>query len=304
MIGANIQDDLEIAAKGLMDQFPVDSGPYQNISSFFAFAKELLLIQRPPSDAKQVHSLRSSTTNGTSSVQIPSVHAPLREALYTMGPNGPLFSSIAARDVSTSIAKKLPPALSLPTSTGGSFTASATSIVPNNPMNAPPRRLADTSRKQAHFPYRKRGDFSDKALGKLETTKWLEWGAHSSFAPDWDDGGVGGGYGAEGINLDWAYMRLKRAKKRTELPPEPVETQQPAPEPIDERLLLDWTEEKPKLDETPLKEEERWGITIDETLNGLRQMITLLGQMQTLRMAMEQEITEDERSLGTPDHSF
>ena len=169
-------------------------------------------------------------------------------------------------------------------------------------MNAPSRRLADTSRKPANFPHRKRGDFSDLAQGKVQTTKWLAWGTHASFAPDWDDGGVSGGYGAEESGLDWAYRRLKkkaRKRKEDELPLS-TEKKEPTPEPIDEKLLLEWTEEKSKLEEMSVQEEEDKSaeMTIDETLHGLRQMIVLLGQMQTLRVAMGKEITEDERSLG------
>lgn len=287
-----------------MEKFPINTESYKTVTSFFAFARDLLL-NRTVSDSKQAHTLRSSATNGTATVQIPSVRPPLREALYTMGPTGPLFTSIAARDVSATIANHLPPSLSLPTSTGGSFTASTTSIVPLNPANAPPRRLASTSRRQAHFPHRKRADFSDLAHGKVQSTKWLEWGTHASFAPDWDDGGVGGGYGAEGSGLDWAYRRLKRSKKRKEIELEAVE-KEPTPEPIDEKLLLEWTE--PKLEdvegEADIKQEdaahENGELDVDETLSGLRHMISLLSQIQTLRMAMGQEITDDERSLGIP----
>jgi hypothetical protein len=298
---------LQLAAKGLLGQFPINTEPYQKVTSFFAFARDVLL-NRAVSDGKQAHTLRSSATNGTTTVQIPSARPPLREALYTMGPNGPLFTSIASRDVSATLANHLPPSLSLPTSTGGSFTASTTAIVPLNPANAPPRRLASTSRRLAHFPHRKRGDFSELAHGKVQSTKWLEWGTHASFAPDWDDGGVGGGYGAEGSGLDWAYRRLKRSKKRKENKPEPVK-KEPTPEPIDEKLLLEWTE--PKLedvegDEEDIKEEdvahENGELDIDETLSGLRHMISLLSQIQTLRMAMGQQITDDERSLGIPSH--
>ena len=168
-------------------------------------------------------------------------------------------------------------------------------------MNAASRRLADTSRKPASFQHRKRGDFSDFAPGKVQTTKWLAWGTHASFAPDWDDGGIGGGYGAEDSGLDWAYRRLKKSRKRNEDEvPQSVEKKEPAPEPIDEKLVLEWTEEKFKLEEMSVQEEEDESaeMTIDETLQGLRQMIVLLGQMQTLRIAMGKEITEDERSLG------
>ena len=295
------EDDLQIAAKGLMGEFPINTEPYNKVAFFFAFARDVLLDRQPP-DTKQAHTLRSSMTNGTSSVQIPAARPPLRQALYTMGPKGPLFTSIAARDVSATIANALPSSLSLPTSTGGSFTASTTAIIPNNPMNASSRRLADTSRKPASFPHRKRGDFSDFAPGKVQTTKWLAWGSHASFAPDWDDGGVGGGYGAEESGLDWAYRRLKkkaRKRKEDELP-QSAEKKELAPEPIDEKLLLEWTEEKFELEEMSVQEEEDESaeMTIDETLQVLRQMVVLLGQMQTLRIAMGKEISEDERSLG------
>lgn len=136
-------------------------------------------------------------------------------------------------------------------------------------------------------------------MGKLLSTKWLDWGSHASFAPEWDDGGVGGGFGAEWITLDWAYKRMRKEKRlksevKEEFVPEVVE------EPIDEKMLLEWEEIKPSKDlvdgELVFDDTE---MSIDETLEGLRGMIVLLGQMQTLRMAMgKPEIPEDEKALG------
>jgi len=136
-------------------------------------------------------------------------------------------------------------------------------------------------------------------LGKLQSTKWLDWGSHASFAPEWDDGGVGGGFGAEWIALDWAYKRLRREKRiKSEVQEEVVE--EVVEEPIDEKMLLEWEEIKPSKDlvdgELAMDEGE---MSIDETLEGLRGLIILLGQMQTLRMAMgKTEIPEDEKALG------
>jgi hypothetical protein len=136
-------------------------------------------------------------------------------------------------------------------------------------------------------------------LGKLQATKWLDWGGNASFAPEWDDGGVGGGFGAEGIALDWAYKRLRRAKKAKEVVVPVVETKI-EPENIDASLLLGWEEDvTPRTDlegELVVEEAE---MTIDETLDGLRGMIKLLGEMQTLRMAMgKQNIPHEEHALG------
>lgn len=247
----------------------------------------------------------TTTSTSNTSPQVPAVRPPLREALYTMGPNGPLFTSIASHSLPSSISEKLPSHLSLPTSTGGSFTASSTSIIPNNPSHVSTKRtLLDSERKRNTFGNRKRGDFSDDGLGKVEGTKWLDWGSYASFAPDWDDGG--GVVGAETVALDWAYKRLRRERRRqqqtkTEAVEEPVEEGTMAiDESIDEKLVLEWEGNGPSRDlvdgELVMDDKE---MTIDETLDGLRQMILLLGQMQTLRMAMGKlEIPEDEKSLG------
>ena len=221
-----------------------------------------------------------------------------------MGPNGPLFTSIASRETTSLITEKLPSSLTLPTSTGGTFTASSTSIIPNNPATTTlSRTLADSSRKRASFPNRKRGDFSEDTLGKLQATKWLDWGSYASFAPDWDDGGVGGGFGAEGIALDWAYKRLRKEKSRKkDVRNKVVSVEMPRIEDsIDEKMVLEWEENKPSKDLVDGElVEDNGEVTVDETLNGLRGMILLLGQMQTLRMAMgNTEIPEDEKSLGT-----
>ena len=222
-----------------------------------------------------------------------------------MGPNGPLFTSIASRDIPSLITDKLPSTLTLPTSTGGTFTASSTAIVPNNPgaVTSSRRTLAESLRKPASFPQRKRGDFSDDRLGKLQSTKWLDWGSHASFAPEWDDGGVGGGFSAEVISLDWAYKRLRRENRTAikavaNVVPEVVVIE----EPIDEKLLLEWEDIKPSKDlvdgELFFDDKE---MSADETLEGLRGMILLLGQMQTLRMAIGNiEVPEDEKALGGP----
>lgn len=71
-------------------------------------------------------------------------------------------------------------------------------------------------------------------------------------------------------------------------------------EPIDERLLLKWEPSSPPKDllegELVVDESE---MNIDETLNGLRRMIYLLSQLQTLRMAAgTAEIPEREKALG------
>ena len=282
----------------------MNTQPYNGVTSFFAFAEDLLLSRTQSASKQGQHTLRSSITNGTSATttslpQVPTVRPPLREALYTMGPNGPLFTSIASRDIPSLITDRLPPSLTLPTSTGGTFTASSTSIVPNNPAPTMSRTFADSLRKRASFPHRKRNDFSEDSLGKLQSTKWLDWGSHASFAPEWDDGGVGGGFGAEWIALDWAYKRLRREKRiKSEVQEEVVE--EVVEEPIDEKMLLEWDEIKPSKDlvdgELAMDEGE---MNIDETLEGLRGLIILLGQMQTLRMATgKTEIPEDEKTLG------
>ena len=163
------------------------------------------------------------------------------------------------------------------------------------------RKLVDTTRKPASFA-RKRGDFSEDTLGRIQGAKWLDWGTHASFAPEWDDGGVGGGFGAEGISVDWAYKRLKRRGK-----PPPVQEMvvEPVEDVIDEKLLLEWKESTPPtaINEVEKEEEivEEKEMSVDETLTGLRDMIILLGQLQTLRMASGKlDIPEDEKSLGKP----
>ena len=225
----------------MLGQLPTNTQPHTAITKFFAFAQDLFL-DSPSSETKPQHTLRSAITNGAASIastpQVPTVRPRLREALYTIGPNGPLFTSIASRDINPAVTDKLPSYLTLPTSSGGSFTASSASIVPTNVASTASRTLINSTRKRSSFPNRKRPDFSDDTLGKLQSTKWLDWGTHASFAPEWDDGGVGGGFGAEGISLDWAYKRLRREKhkesKISTLAPEKMAID----EAIDEELLL------------------------------------------------------------------
>jgi hypothetical protein len=301
------------ATQLLLATVPVNTQPYTTITDFFTYAQTLLL-NRPSSEIKQgQHTLRSAFTNGTTqtSPQVPPSRPPLREALYTLGPNGPLFTSIASRDTNVLIASKLPSALTLPTSTGGTFTASSAAIVPTNITASAPstRKLADVSRERASFTNRKRGDFSEDSLGKLQATCWLDWGCHASFAPEWDDGGVSGGFGAEGISLDWAYKRLRREKKGKQVKEESKEESEMQvdviPEAIDENLVLQWEggiDEIPKdlVSGTSLVADER-EMNVDETLDGLRGMIGLLGQMQTLRIANGKvDVPDDENALGNP----
>jgi len=243
-----------------------------------------------------------------------------------MGPNGPLFTSLASRDITPRIAPKLPAAITLPTSTGGTFTASTTSIVPTNThashisvSGAGRRTLADVSRERRRFD-RKRNDFSDDRLGKLCSTRWLDWGCYAAFAPEWDDGGVGGGYGAEVVLLDWAYKKSRREKQMRKLgqqmekmdaeKTDGMQGMEGVDETIDEKLVLQW--EPPRIpedlttttstEEVESKEEDDGKeMSVDETLEGLRTMIGLLSQMQTLRMAQaKSEIPEDELALGIP----
>ena len=139
-------------------------------------------------------------------------------------------------------------------------------------------------------------------MGRIQGAKWLDWGTHASFAPQWDDGGVGGGFGAEGISVDWAYKRLKRRGKTPQVQEMVVE---PVEDVIDEKLLLEWKESTPPtaINEVEKEEEivEEKEMSVDETLTGLRDMIILLGQLQTLRMASGKlDIPEDEKSLGNP----
>jgi hypothetical protein len=170
--------------------------------------------------------------------------------------------------------------------------------------------LADVSRQRASFANRKRGDFSEDSLGKLQITRWLDWGCHASFAPEWDDGEVGGGFGAEGISLDWAYKRLRREKKGKQVKEEESKKDSEMqvdviPETIDEKLVLQWeggTGEisKDLVSGTGLVVDER-EMSVDETLDGLRGMIDLLGQLQTLRIANGKfDVPDDENALGIP----
>ena len=311
-----IEDDLYTATKGVLSSLPLNTQPYNHVTKFFTLAESILLnrtIPSPTTESKQAggHTLRSLTngtttaTTATTTPQVPTVRPPLREFLYTMGPNGPLFTSIAARDINPLIAQKLPSALTLPTSTGGTFTASSATIIPLNVNSVPtPRKLADATRKPASFA-RKRGDFSEDTLGRIQATRWLDWGTHASFAPEWDDGGVGGGFGAEGISVDWAYKRSKR-RARTQVQQEEMVVE-PVEQVIDEKLLLEWTESTPSMvpevqqEDEKEEEVEEPEMSVDETLTGLRDMIILLGQLQTLRVASGKlEIPESEKSLGTP----
>jgi hypothetical protein len=134
------------------------------------------------------------------------------------------------------------------------------------------------------------------------STRWLDWGGNASFAPEWDDGGVGGGFGAEGIALDWAYKRLRRTKRQKETVEPVVDS---VPEVIDEKLLLAWEESEPPKDLEGELVVEETDMSVDESLEGLRGMITLLGQMQTLRMAMgKTEVPEEEQALGMPSINY
>ena len=189
-----------MAAQGVLATLPINTQPYTAVTRFYTFAQNILLNHPTSIDTtkQSQHSLRSTsstvTTNGTnkdsSSPTVPTVRPPLREALYTMGPNGPLFTSIASREITPLIAPKLPTAITLPTSTGGTFTASATSIVPtnlhnnvnnNNGSHVVTRTIADVSRERRTFE-RRRGDFSDDRFGKLQATKWLDWGGQLWWA--------------------------------------------------------------------------------------------------------------------------
>lgn len=116
----------------------------------------------------------------------------------------------------------------------------------------------------------------------------------------WDDGGVGGGFGAEWMVCDWAYKKSRR-ERRGRRKVESMDLQREEEEVIDEKLVLEW--EPPKVSEDLLRteEEEEEEMSVDETLEGLRGMIVLLGQMQTLRLASgNTEIPDDEMALGTP----
>lgn len=278
-------------------------------------------------------------TNGTKEMSptVPTVRPPLREALYTMGPNGPLFTSIASRETNPLIAQKLPTNITLPTNTGGTFTASATSIVPTNVANVlakqksetitvqgtetqgtnvqetevRQRNLGETMRERRKFD-RKRGDFSDDRLGKVQSTRWLDWGCHASFAPEWDDGGVGGSFGAEVVALDWAYKKLRREKQlqklkadeeaREEVVENEIDEMNGIEETIDEALVLQWEGLEVPKDlkmENDQQQTEDKEIGVDEILEELRGMIGLLAQMQTLRLAQgKAEVPEDEFALG------
>jgi len=301
------QDDIIIATTGVLRGFPRGSEPYEAIKSFFTLAQDILL-DHPTSSAKpSQHTLRSTSisTNGATSPQVPAVRPLLREALYTMGPTGPLFTSIASRDTSTLISTKLPSSLTLPTSTGGTFTASSTAIVPANFSNISNRKLADVCREPRTFENRRRAGFSDDKFSKLQATKWLDWGYHASFAPEWDDGGVGGGFSAEWMVVDWAYKHNRRERRKKAAKDEEEEPMQ-VEQAIDEKLLLEWEESKPPKDlvEGGLVEEDN-EMSVGETLQGLSNMITLLGQMQTLRMASgKTDIPDDERALGKPNSIF
>src|SRR5579859_6466611 len=328
----NDKDDLLVATQGTLATLPLNTQPYKAVTNFYTLAQTILL-NHPSTDTKPgQHTLRSSSssavavTNGTKEMSptVPTVRPPLREALYTMGPNGPLFTSIALRETNPLIAQKLPTNLTLPTSTGGTFTASATSIVPTNVAGvlakqtpdaiiiqgtevpessahgAEVRRrtLGETVRERRKFD-RKRGDFSDDRLGKVQSTRWLDWGCHASFAPEWDDGGVGGSYGAEVVALDWAYKKLRRERQFQKLKAEEeareegvengMDKMNGIEETIDETLVLQWEgSEVPKDLKTEPNEEDDQQETeeketgVDEILGELRGMIGLLAQMQTL----------------------
>lgn len=99
--------------------------------------------------------------------------------------------------------------------------------------------------------------------------------------------------------VDWAYKRDRRERKKNSA--KTVEHEEPMQldEAIDEKLLLEWEETKPPKDllEEVVEEEKELGV--EETLLGLSDMILLLSQMQTLRVAAgKTDIPDDEKVLG------
>ena len=118
----------------------------------------------------------------------------------------------------------------------------------------------------------------------------------------WDDGGVGGGYGAEWMVLDYAYKRARKERKaRVQGQVQEATMVKAIDDVIDEKLVLEWEPAQPSADlllEGQVEEEPK-EMSVDETLDELRMMIILLGQMQTLRLASAKtEIGDDEMALG------
>jgi hypothetical protein len=295
---SQIEQDLTTTTQEILKSLPANSEPYNSITRFHTLIQDIILthnVPSTPSPKQAQHALRSSSTPLTAvpSPAIPASKPPLRETLYTMGPNGPLFTSLSLPK------STLPSALTLPTATGGTFTASTAQIVPTHPPASPKRGLSESLRTRQTFERRRAGFAEDTA--RVGGTKWLEWGYYSSFAPMWDDGGVSGGFGAEWMVVDWAYKQSRKQKKTVsqemEVAMEPIEEDL-----IDEKLLLEWEPPKPSEDlvvsEQEGEDDER-EMSVDDTLDGLRRMIILLGQMQTLRLAGgKSEIPDDEMALG------
>ncbi|KAG5439740.1 hypothetical protein PCANB_000022 [Pneumocystis canis] len=168
---SKLESDLAIAATSLLNRIQTSDSKYALISSFYTFSRKLLAREQ------KYNTTQTSFTDPKKYTQdlFPS-RSPGNECLFIIGPNGPLFSSFAAKSVLDT----------RPINTGHAYT---TQVIPNHSMPiksnhtfasiSPPLNQSESS-------VLKKRKLLHPILRRIPSIKWLYYDSYSSYAPTKD----------------------------------------------------------------------------------------------------------------------
>lgn len=168
---STLESDLSTAATLLLNSIHPSDANYALISSFYTFSRRLLIREQK----RNIIQILNNDTKKYTQDTFP-LRSPGNECLFVIGPNGPLFSSFAAKSVLDT----------RPIDTEGR--AYTTQIIPNHSaLIKPTHTFANICpSNQSESSILKKRKLKHPTLKRMPSVKWLYYNSYSSYAPTKD----------------------------------------------------------------------------------------------------------------------
>ncbi|EMR08805.1 hypothetical protein PNEG_02974 [Pneumocystis murina B123] len=273
---AALESDLYTAVTLLLNNIRPTDTDYALVSSFYTFSRKLLIREQKHSITQALGSDAKKYTQDSFPFRSPS-----NECLFVISPNGPLFSSLAAKSVFDT----------RPINTEGR--AYITQVIPNYSASTKSiqtfANICPASSQSESSALKKR-KLKHPTLKLIPSVKWLYYNSYSSYAPTKDmETAI---FSEKHLNAVWwkrknekLSMKQKKEKDIEKDATKQSDIDQPSTLELDEKLILSY---EPINISDELKASKLYKEYNDVNINEIGKLIQTLSEMQSLRIARSQ----------------
>ncbi|KTW27277.1 hypothetical protein T552_02260 [Pneumocystis carinii B80] len=271
---AALENDLYTAVTSLLNNIRPTDADYASVSSFYTFSQKLLTREQKRNITQAFGSDAKKYTQDSFPFRPPS-----NECLFVISPNGPLFSSLAAKSVFDT----------RPINTEGR--AYITQVIPNNSASTKSiQTFANIcpASAQSDSSVLKKRKLKHPTLKLIPSVKWLYYNSYSSYAPTKDmETAI---FSEKHLNAVWWKRKNEKLSMKEEKDIEKDDTKQsdadqPSSLELDEKLILSY---EPIDVSDELKTSELYKEHNDININEIGKLIQTLSEMQSSRIAHSQ----------------